>query len=332
MTLRRVAFAIGVGVLGASGAFVFIYLYRWEWNRAIVAGIFFLAAEIALAAVAILDRLARLDAQPAAAASQPVTGSSRSARFPRSERRIPRSARSQALASARTGRSDNARETGGRGSEPEVSPIGDAAPGDPFEPARPFAWLSEHTYDLNVFVPVLLGAGAMLSALAWVVERVAAATAMRTQSRSSAAIAGTPGVTGTPRFAGIAPRRARVRMRHALALLAAGALTVVGIDALGDLTQTRPDTVVAGSVGVIVFEVSTRTPGGEAAAAQRLWTACADAETHRTGTLTAAGGRRFRVETSPAPGTYAFRRLRGCLEDATLDRIRARIVGFRRVP
>jgi hypothetical protein len=43
------------------------------------------------------------------------------------------------------------------------------------EPAKPFAWLtSSHT---NVFVPVLLGAGFILSGLAWLVDRVARATA-----------------------------------------------------------------------------------------------------------------------------------------------------------
>jgi hypothetical protein len=43
------------------------------------------------------------------------------------------------------------------------------------EPAKPFAWLNRpHT---NVFVPVLLGAGVVLSGLAWLVDRVARITA-----------------------------------------------------------------------------------------------------------------------------------------------------------
>jgi hypothetical protein len=40
-----------------------------------------------------------------------------------------------------------------------------------------FAWLRATTTRTSVFVPVLLGAGVLLSALAWVVERVARATA-----------------------------------------------------------------------------------------------------------------------------------------------------------
>ena len=34
-----------------------IYLYRWEWNRAIISGVFFVAAEVALATSMILRRL-----------------------------------------------------------------------------------------------------------------------------------------------------------------------------------------------------------------------------------------------------------------------------------
>ena len=46
-------------------------------------------------------------------------------------------------------------------------------------PARDhFEWLSPtKSSELNVFVPVLLGAGVVLSALAWLVERVSRATA-----------------------------------------------------------------------------------------------------------------------------------------------------------
>jgi hypothetical protein len=44
------------------------------------------------------------------------------------------------------------------------------------EPSKPFAWLT-NSQSTNVFVPVLLGAGFILSGLAWLVDRVARATA-----------------------------------------------------------------------------------------------------------------------------------------------------------
>lgn len=48
-----------------------------------------------------------------------------------------------------------------------------------------FRWLVRHD-TTNVFIPVLLGAGALLSGVAWVVERVARATAGRAAERGLA--------------------------------------------------------------------------------------------------------------------------------------------------
>ncbi len=52
-------------------------------------------------------------------------------------------------------------------------------------PRVTFAWLTR-TDRTSVFIPVLLGAGAVLSALAWVVERFARATAGRGAERGLA--------------------------------------------------------------------------------------------------------------------------------------------------
>lgn len=52
------------------------------------------------------------------------------------------------------------------------------------EPAKPFEWLDVR--QTNVFVPVLLGAGVVLSALAWVVDRVARVTATPSMERGLA--------------------------------------------------------------------------------------------------------------------------------------------------
>jgi hypothetical protein len=49
--------------------------------------------------------------------------------------------------------------------------VREAAP----EPRNPFKWLSPDRS--NVFVPVLLGAGVIVSGIAWLVERIARATA-----------------------------------------------------------------------------------------------------------------------------------------------------------
>lgn len=46
------------------------------------------------------------------------------------------------------------------------------------EHGKPFAWLNPAKADgMGVFVPILMGAGVVLSAVAWLVERLASATA-----------------------------------------------------------------------------------------------------------------------------------------------------------
>src|SRR5687767_4549431 len=48
-------------VIAASGAYLFIYLYRWEWNRAVIAGIFLIAAGMALVAGLLFEKMRRIE-------------------------------------------------------------------------------------------------------------------------------------------------------------------------------------------------------------------------------------------------------------------------------
>ncbi|MCZ7527164.1 MAG: hypothetical protein M5U14_12750 [Acidimicrobiia bacterium] len=139
MSARRIAFVLGAASAIASGWYFFVYLTRWEWNRAIVSGLIFLAAEIALVGGVVLERLGRVGRELAA-----------------TRRPEPR---------------------------PELlARVREAAP-----PSRsPFAWLDPDDGRLGVFVPVLLGAGVIVSAVAWVVERVARATARPSLERGLA--------------------------------------------------------------------------------------------------------------------------------------------------
>jgi hypothetical protein len=132
MIARRLSYAIVAVTAGGAGWFFFAYLTRWEWNRALVSGIIFLAAEIALIGALALDRLGKL----------------------------------------RKMLVDMAPTNGRRDPRPQVlMRLHESAP----PPRNPFAWL--HPERTNVFVPVLLGAGVVLSAVAWLVERIARATA-----------------------------------------------------------------------------------------------------------------------------------------------------------
>ena len=128
---RGVGTVVGVGVLAASGTYVALDLIRWEWTRAILTGVLFLAAEIALGFVHLGGQ------RPGAPAP--------------------------------AGRHDRiiARLHGA-----------ESAPATPV-----FAWLRPDPRNTNVFVPLLMGAGLVLSGLAWVVERLARATAGLTSDR-----------------------------------------------------------------------------------------------------------------------------------------------------
>jgi hypothetical protein len=118
-----------LATLVGSGGYVLLYLWRWEWNRALISGLFFLAAEGALLAGGLSTRLRGVEREL------------RAVREERGER-----ARSH-LVATRPAATDR------------------------------FEWLRSASNRTNVFVPVLMGAGVLLSGIAWLVERLARATA-----------------------------------------------------------------------------------------------------------------------------------------------------------
>ena len=124
-------------------------------------------------------------------------------------------------------------------------------------------------------------------------------------------------------------------MKRALLGLVAVAALFAGIDLLADMTQDRPDRVLPGSRSEIVLEVSSRDrTGSDLLAAQGLWGACQGNVWQRLtepGVVEVAEGR-FRLTTEPAVGEHSWRRLQGCLEDTTLDRVKGHVVSKQDVP
>ena len=124
-------------------------------------------------------------------------------------------------------------------------------------------------------------------------------------------------------------------MKRALLGLVAVAALFAGIDLLADMTQDRPDRVLPGSRSEIVLEVSSRDrTGSDLLAAQGLWGACQGNVWQRLtepGVVEVADGR-FRLTTEPAVGEHSWRRLQGCLEDTTLDRVKGHVVSKQDVP
>jgi len=124
-------------------------------------------------------------------------------------------------------------------------------------------------------------------------------------------------------------------MKRVLLVILALAALGGGIDALADLTQDRPDPDRAGSRSEVVLEVDSRDrTGSDRSSAQGLWGACQGTVRHslvEPGVVELADGR-FRLTTEPALGEHSWRRLQGCLEDATLDRVKARVIAKRDLP
>jgi hypothetical protein len=121
-------------------------------------------------------------------------------------------------------------------------------------------------------------------------------------------------------------------MRRSLLVALAVAALVAGVDLLADLTQDRPDRVVPGSRSEILIDVESRDRGGSnLLSTQGLWGACQGTVRHRLaepGVVQVSDGR-FRLVTEPALGEHSWRRLQGCLEDTTLDKVKAHVVSKR---
>lgn len=301
--LIRVA---AVASAATSAAYTIVYLYRWEWHRAIVAALFLVVAEVALATAAILRRLTALEGRlDAVTAGTPgMTGS--------------------AGAADRAGPAD-----------PVLHRLREEAP-----PRRAvFAWLAPDR--AGVFLPILLGAGVLASGVAWIIEAVARATAgpvleRRLAARLTALSLPAGGLLGpAPAPAAVrAPAVPPVVRRAALAVLATVAVAW-GIDELADATQTRPHQARTGVSTMVELELrGALAHAAPDRVATSLWHSCA-------GTLrsdmpapqvTPLSATRFRLDVPVDLGESASRKVQGCLEDAVLDRIQAAVVSLRAVP
>ena len=283
MSAKKLAYAVMAVTLAASGAYMFVYLYRWEWNRTLIAGIFFVAAEIGLIGAVILERLKKMETRMASTAAEP----------------------------------------------PALAAIQETAP----EQKAGFKWLTS-TDGTNVFVPVLMGAGFVVSGIAWLVERFAHATARPAMERGLAwrlvplSLPQGGFVGGGTAILAPRPSRTKTRVKHTLATIAVAAALSIGIDALGDLTQNRPDRALPGTSSTMVVEIKTRAAGASSVeTASRLWSACAGTVPAyiETPKIAALGSGKAMIVTQPSLGEHTQRRLTGCLNDTTLDEVQASV-------
>jgi hypothetical protein len=125
-------------------------------------------------------------------------------------------------------------------------------------------------------------------------------------------------------------------MKRVAITVAVVATLVLLVGELGDLTQSRPDLVRHDAATEIVLTVDEdRFAPGQDAAATALWSVCAGQTSSRVtgdGALAPIAGGRYRVVLRPAVGDNERRKLVGCLEDITVDRVMGDVESFRTVP
>lgn len=276
-----------------------IYLYRWQWQRAVICGVLLLVVEVLLLGIVLGGRLTRI------------------------EERLRDTDRRQREADAR--QADVLARLRGPAAEREETR---------------FRWLEDPADRAYVFVPVLMVTGVLLSGLAWVVQRMASATARPAERRLAGRLAvlaapdpGAPGDLEDRPPLGRRPPRGRIARVAAVAVVAAGLLVAL-VAGLADLTQTREERADPDEATSVIVQVDMRdtdmTAARRSLAAQQVWERCRDSTSVplRHATLGDLGDGLFAGVVRPSLTEHDRMRLRGCLEDATLERAHLTVLGI----
>ncbi len=282
-------------VLVAAGAYMFIYLVRWEWNRALVAGVFFLAAEVFLVADVLLGRVGALG------------------------RRV-----------------DRARE------EEQAQLLADRLRANRPDRTGPFAWLHHDPNRVSVLLPILIGAGVVLSALSYLVEQIARVSALPVAeddlARGLAAIAlpaeGLAPIGRLPSPASRPPMPDRSQSVSTVITLA-GAVALVTALVTGGIMVLKsvPEPADPGRVMHVDLVVRQRNLSQpEPAIAMGLWATCRTRVPREVSLVSlesvdADDPSRLRMTLSPAPAQSDQREFLGCLQDAVIERTWTSVVG-----
>lgn len=293
--MKRFGLSVAVVSAAATAVYTIVYLYRWEWHRALVAAVFLVVAEVALATIAVLRRLSALDQRlDTLAAASPPAGTMDVLSRVRESAPPPRPAfawlnpqgtnvflpillGAGVLASAAAW----AVETLARAT------------------ARP---VLERRLALRLGALALPAGGLLRPAPATV------ATAHRQPHR-------------VLRGAGL------------VAVVMCG--LAFGIAELADATQTRPHRARAGVRTVLELELhgdlATAIPDRVVTS---LWQSCVGTMRRDLPdpVVTDLDGSRFRLELPADLGVSTTRRIHGCLEDAALDQVQAGVVRLTSAP
>jgi len=291
--VHRLGRLLSAAVLVASGSYVFIYLVRWEWNRALIAGLFFLAAELVLIADVLLARVGGLGRQ---------------------------------IEQERTREQSMALAARLRANRPD-------SPG-------PFAWLAPDRDRLDVFLPILIGAGVVLSAVAYLVEQVSRVTAVPVAEHELARGLSTmalpiEGLAPLGRLPEVPPGPVEPpRPGRGWRWIAAGgvvAILTAGILIGFQLLLSKPEPPDPGRTVIVDMLVMRRNlEQRDLDVGLALWSVCRVRMPQEVGLDSlapdASDPARLRLTMSPAPGESDAKEFVGCLQDALIERVRAYVI------
>jgi hypothetical protein len=119
-------------------------------------------------------------------------------------------------------------------------------------------------------------------------------------------------------------------LKQAAVILVLAVIGAIAIDVIADMTQTRPDVVRVGSTSEVVFSLKSKMDRDRRFTAEGLWGACQSTVKSRLvepGVVQIAEST-FRLTLAPELGHHARTRLKGCIEDATLDRIVGNVISI----
>ncbi|WP_367323950.1 hypothetical protein [Streptomyces sp. HUAS ZL42] len=297
--MRKIVYVFGGLAAAGSGTYLVVYLYRWQWQRAVICGVLLLVVEVMLFGVVVLGRLTRIEE-----------------RLRDTDRRQRELAARQEDALARVRR-------------PPVE----------HEGAR-FRWLEDPADRTYVFVPVLMVTGVLLSGLAWVVQRIASATARPAERRLAGrlAVLTAPDPSAHDDLEDLPPLGARPSLGRTARVTTVGVVAVALLGALvvglADLTQTREERRNDSAATSVILKVEMRgtdmSAGRRSLAAQQVWERCRDSTSVplRHAALGDLGDGLFAGVVRPPLTDHDRLRLRGCLEDATLERAHLTVIGI----
>jgi hypothetical protein len=199
---------------------------------------------------------------------------------------------------------------------------------------RHFRWLERPPDQVGVFIPVLLGAGVLLSLIAYLIERVAGvfATATLDQRTTRELAPDLPLGDGLPMHPERGPFDAAPARHPAVATIVVMltlALSFATVALLRELTQTRPKEVsTAGTTSMVIDIDQRRQIRALPVVSEDLWRVCRSrlpGDVQLTA-VTQLDDELVRIEIDRSLGRTGRIRIVGCFEDLTLDLVRADVI------